>query len=254
MNTEKKITLLVNDSFFAYCSAKSIIKYNANNISLIIFSVSKSNKNQVFKIFKKVSNKYFIYRSFIHLMSKIFLKKKSVAYLAKKYSIDTISVKSSAELSEKLNSSILGFAFNFDLILKKQILNKFSKGVYNIHASKLPKDRGISPVLWAFARGDKEIWSTIYKIDEGIDTGKILKQFSLSVNEGDTSFSIYKRVSEESGKVLNSFVLDILEDNVILNSQNEQTVSNYCSWPNKGFDELMKNSKLKLITWSDLIT
>ena len=38
MNIEKPITLLVNDSYFAYCSAKYIIKENANNISLIIFS------------------------------------------------------------------------------------------------------------------------------------------------------------------------------------------------------------------------
>jgi hypothetical protein len=254
MNTEKQITLLVNDSYFAYCSAKSLIRDNANNISLIIFSNSKNSKNQVFKIFKKVSTKYFIYRSFIHLLSKIFLKKKTVAYLATKYSISTISVASSLELKEKLIPSILGFAFNFDLILKQQILNKFSKGVYNIHASKLPKDRGISPVLWAFARGDKEIWSTIYKMDEGIDTGKICKQFSLSVNDDETSFSIYKRVSEESGKMLNSLVLDILKDDVILHNQDEDMVSNYCSWPDAKFDELMKKSKLKLIKWNDLLT
>ena len=252
MNIEKPITLLVNDSYFAYCSAKSVIKENANNISLIIFSNSKSNKNQVFKILKKVSNKYFIYRSFIHLLSKIFLKKKSVAYLAKKYSIHTISVASSAELKEKLKTSTLGFAFNFDLILKKRILKMFSKGVYNIHASKLPKDRGISPVLWAFARGDKTIWSTIYKIDEGIDTGKICKQFSLSVKKNDTSFSIYKRVSEKSGEILNSLVSDILEDKVVLRNQDEKIVSNYCSWPDKEFDEMMKKSKLKLIKWRDL--
>ena len=59
-------------------------------------------------------------------------------------------------------------------------------------------------------------------------------------------------MSEKCGEILNSLVSDILEDKVVLKNQDEKIVSNYCSWPDKEFDEMMKKSKLKLIKWRDL--
>ena len=84
MGNNKNITLFVNDSFFAYCSAKSIIKENSQNISLIVFSNSKSKKKQIFNIFEKVSLKYFMYRGFIHFLTKFFFKKKTLKIFPKK--------------------------------------------------------------------------------------------------------------------------------------------------------------------------
>lgn len=252
MRNNKNITLFVNDSFFAYCSAKSIIEENSKNISLIVFSNSKSQKKQIFNIFKKVSVKYFLYRGFIHFLSKILFRKKTVEYLAKKHKIKVENVVNKIELNNKIENAFIGFAFNFDLILNKQILNKFSKGVYNIHASKLPKDRGISPALWAYARGDKEIWSTIYEMDEGIDTGNIYKQFHVSVNENDTLFSIYSKISILSGKVLSSVYKDALEDKIILKSQNKNLKSTYLSWPDQKFDMMINSSKGRLFSVNNL--
>jgi len=252
MINSKKITLFVNDSFFAYCSAKSIIEQNSKNISLIVFSNSKTQKKQLFSILKKVSLKYFIYRGFIHLLTKTILKKKTVNYLAKKYKINTINIVNKLELNNKIENSFIGFAFNFDLILNNEILNKFSKGIFNIHASKLPKDKGISPALWAFARGDKEIWSTIYEMDEKIDTGNIYKQFYVSVNDNDTLFSFYKKISLLSGKVLNSVYNDVLENKIILKPQNDNLKSTYLSWPDKKFDVMIKKSKVRLFSVKNL--
>jgi folate-dependent phosphoribosylglycinamide formyltransferase PurN len=252
MGNNKNITLFVNDSFFAYCSAKSIIEENSQNISLIVFSNSKSQKKQIFNIFKKVSLKYFIYRGFIHLITKKIFKKKTVRHLAEKHKINTINVVNKIELNDKIENSFIGFAFNFDLILNKEILIKFSKGVFNIHASKLPKDRGISPALWAYARGDKEIWSTIYEMDEGIDTGNIYKQFRVSVNDNDTLFSIYKKISLLSGKVLNSVYNDVLENKIILKSQNKNLETTYLSWPDQKFDTMIKKSKVRLFSVNNL--
>lgn len=252
MGINKNITLFVNDSFFAYCSARSIIEENSKNISLIVFSNSKSQKKQIFNIFRKVSVKYFVYRGFIHFLSKCFFRKKTVKYLAKKYKIKVENVANKIELNNIIEDGFIGFAFNFDLILSKEIMDKFSKGVFNIHASKLPKDRGISPALWAYARGDKEIWSTIYKMDEGIDTGNIYKQFYVSVNENDTFFSIYTKISMLGGKVLSSVYKDGLEDNIILKSQNENLKSTYLSWPDYKFDVMINRSKGRLFSVNNL--
>ena len=86
----------------------------------------------------------------------------------------------------------------------------------------------------------------------GLIQVKYVNNLVCLLKKNDTSFSIYKRVSEKSGEILNSLVSDILEDKVVLRNQDEKIVSNYCSWPDKEFDEMMKKSKLKLIKWRDL--
>lgn len=246
---KKNIVLFVNDSYFSFLLSKSLIDSNHRSISLIVFSNSTvSSWKKVFKVFKKVTFKYFLYRSFIQLLSVFFYKKKTVDFLAKKYNIKRIYVQNSSNINENIYPNSLGFLFNFDLILKKEVLIKFNHGIYNIHASKLPKDKGISPVLWAFARGDLEIWSSIYKVDDGIDSGPIVKQISILVQKNDTAFSLYKRVCIKSGETLNHILNDILNNKIVLLNQSIDVESNYFSWPDKKFSLLLNKSNRKLIT------
>lgn len=248
MNKNKNIVLFVNDSYFSFLLAKSMIESNHENISLIIFSKnSVSSWKKVINIFKKVSLKYFIYRSFIQVMTSFLHKKKTVEFLANKYKIKKIYVSNSNDLNY-IKNHFIGFLFNFDIIIRKNILIKFKKGIYNIHASKLPKDKGISPVLWAYVRGDKEIWSSIYKVDEGIDSGPLVKQIKILTQKKDSAFSLYCRVCIESGKMLNNISNDILNDKIKLLNQSKQIESNYLSWPNKDFSLLQQKSKRKLIS------
>ena len=61
-------------------------------------------------------------------------------------------------------------------------------------------------MVWAFGRGDNSGWSTNYKVDGGVDTGEICKQFEISVEDSDTCFSLYKKVCIRSGAILRSLV------------------------------------------------
>ena len=248
MNKNKNIVLFVNDSYFSFLLAKSMIESNHGTISLIVFSKSTvSSWKKVINIFKKVSLKYFIYRTFIQVMSTFLYQKKTVGFLADKYKIKKIYVNNSHDLNYIENNSV-GLLFNFDIIIRKNVLTKFKKGIYNIHASKLPRDKGISPVLWAYVRGDKEIWSSIYKVDEGIDSGPLVKQIKILTQKKDSAFSLYCRVCIESGKELKNILNDILNDKIKLLNHSKQIESNYLSWPNKEFSLLQKKSKRKLIS------
>ena len=209
----KNIVLFVNDSYFSFLLAKAMIESNHSSISLIVFSKSTvSSPKKVLNIFKKVSLQYFLYRTFIQVMSVLLYKKKTVDYLADKYKIKKIYVNNSSSLNDNIVANSIGFLFNFDIIIRKNVLSKFKKGIYNIHASKLPRDKGISPVIWAFARGDKEIWTSIYKVDEGIDSGPLVKQFKILTLQNDTAFSLYNRVCIKSGETLN-----LILDNIFIN-------------------------------------
>lgn len=254
MDKNKNIVLFVNDSYFSYLLAKKMIESNHKKISLIIFSKSTvSSTRKILDIYKKVTKEYFLYRVFIQILSKTFYRKQSLEFLANTYKIRKCYVKNSYDLKDKIDKNSVAFAFNFDLIIKKDVLSKFENGIYNIHASKLPKDKGISPVLWAFARGDEAIWTTIYKMNEGVDSGPIVKQVQILVDQNDTSFSLYRKVCIESGRVLNDIVNLILTKQIILLEQSSEVKSNYFSWPDKKFSLMMKKSNRKLIKIKDFL-
>ena len=103
-------------------------------------------------------------------------------------------------------------------------------------------DKGISPVLWAFARGDQTIWATIYQMDAGIDSGPLLKQFSVPVFDTDSAFSLYQRVCERGGEELLA-VLEQLDQNAIwpIDQEIADDVS-YWSWPDAMHQDMMKRS------------
>ncbi len=254
MKNKKGIVLFVNDSYFSYLLAKDLINCNHNEIAKVVFSISTSSSlRKIFTIYKKVYKKYFLYRISVQLLTKLFYKKKSVEYLVKKYNIEYCHIKNIQELKNKVDNYSLGFAFNFDLILKDNILSKFKNGIFNIHASRLPQDKGISPVLWAFARGDNEIWSTRYKMDSGIDSGPILTQFQIPILTNDSAFSVYKRVCIESGKVFNNNFELLLNNKLVLSKQEEILNPTYFSWPNKIFSSMIKKSKRKLMNFKDVL-
>ena len=149
--------------------------------------------------------------------------------------------------------SDIGIAFNFDQIFKGNVLQSFEKGIINVHASKLPQDKGISPVLWAFARGDTAVWSSIYRIGEGIDAGFIYKQFEIEVKEADTAYFLYERVCKESGFELVD-VIRLLENNQIEPAKiSNEDEGNYWGWPDLIHKKLMCKSGRKFINLKDII-
>ncbi len=83
----------------------------------------------------------------------------------------------------------------FGQILSQEILDIPKYGVINIHASLLPKYRGASPIHYAILNGETETGITIMKTDVGIDTGDIILQKSIKINENETCGELFDRLS-----------------------------------------------------------
>ncbi|MGD9199987.1 MAG: methionyl-tRNA formyltransferase [Chitinispirillia bacterium] len=81
-------------------------------------------------------------------------------------------------------------------ILPPEIFNIPSIGTINIHASLLPKYRGPAPIQRAIEAGERETGITIFQIEQGIDTGNILLQRSISINRFETAPDIYSKLSK----------------------------------------------------------
>ena len=57
-------------------------------------------------------------------------------------------------------------------------------GALNVHPSLLPRDRGPSPLFWAFHRGADETGVTIHLMEESLDAGPIVVQRAVSIHAG----------------------------------------------------------------------
>lgn len=73
----------------------------------------------------------------------------------------------------------------FPYLIPKEILSLPKNGFLNIHPSLLPEYRGPEPLFWIFRNGDQEnAGVTLHWMDEGLDTGDILSQRSLTLPDG----------------------------------------------------------------------
>ena len=83
----------------------------------------------------------------------------------------------------------------FGQILPQAVLDLPRYGTLNIHASLLPRYRGVSPISEAILRGDSETGVTIMLIDAGIDTGPMLLQRAIPIADDDTTGSLTAKLA-----------------------------------------------------------
>ena len=107
-------------------------------------------------------------------------------------------------------------------ILTREVLDLTPKGVYNIHASLLPKYRGASPIQSCILNGDKQTGVTVMKTDIGVDTGDIVLVSKTQISEDETAGELFDRLSVIGAEVIVEALklIEKGEENYI--SQNEQ--------------------------------
>lgn len=78
----------------------------------------------------------------------------------------------------------------FGQILPQAVLDQPRYGTLNIHASLLPRYRGVSPISEAILQGDSETGVTIMLLDAGVDTGPMLLKRSIPLTGEETTGSL----------------------------------------------------------------
>jgi len=83
----------------------------------------------------------------------------------------------------------------YGLILPKPVLQAPRHGCLNIHASLLPRWRGAAPIQRAILAGDAETGITIMQMDEGLDTGAMLRQARIPIAPYETAQTLHDRLA-----------------------------------------------------------
>ena len=126
--------------------------------------------------------------------------------IANSYDYEFIRINSKEEFSldliEDFKPDYILF-YGWSWIINKNLIEKFK--CVMLHPSPLPKYRGGSPIQNQIINGETHSAVTIFLMNEGIDTGPIIKQEPLSL-EG-TLEEIFARITE-IGVRLTNFLLD----------------------------------------------
>lgn len=103
---------------------------------------------------------------------------------------------------DKLNPDLIVLA-GFLVIIPRKMIEKYRDRIINIHPSLIPSFcgtgfYGLKVHEEALKHGVKITGATVHYVDEGTDTGRIIKQKAVEVQEGDTPKTLQKRVMEQA--------------------------------------------------------
>ena len=90
----------------------------------------------------------------------------------------------------------------FGQILPLSVLDQPPLGCWNGHGSLLPRWRGAGPIQWSILSGDAKTGVGIMAMEEGLDTGPVLLEESLSIGLLENAADLGKRLSELTAELM----------------------------------------------------
>jgi phosphoribosylglycinamide formyltransferase 1 len=96
-------------------------------------------------------------------------------------------------------------------LLTRVFLERFPDRVLNVHPALLPAFPGMHPVDDALAAGVPESGASVHLVDEGVDTGRVLRQERVPILPGDTVETLHGRIRAVEHRILPEVVRDLIE-------------------------------------------
>jgi methionyl-tRNA formyltransferase len=98
--------------------------------------------------------------------------------------------------------------------LPRSVLEIPKHGAVNVHASLLPKYRGAAPVVWAILNGEKRTGVTTMLLDEGMDSGDILLQAEIPIENDETGEMLRDRLALLGAQLLSKTLEKMKSDSI----------------------------------------
>lgn len=166
-----------------------------NKISIIFFG-SGDFPYPTFKTL--VENELYDVKGLVTSPYKPYFQSETLKDVADRYDIPVYSTHNpnSKELVEWLKEKeadifcVISYKF-----LSREILNIPKTTAFNVHASLLPFLRGAAPINWAIRYGFKITGLTSFVLDEHLDTGDIINNIKIPIQDTDDYGTLFKRLS-----------------------------------------------------------
>jgi len=105
-------------------------------------------------------------------------------------------------------------SMSFNQIFRQPLYSLPRLGTINCHAGRLPQYRGRNILNWALINDEKEFGITVHYVDDGVDTGDIIRQRSYPITDADDYHSLLLKAYTECPKLLYEAICDIRDNKV----------------------------------------
>ena len=121
-----------------------------------------------------------------------------VAQWAEEHQLSVLKTSSLTDLDVDFSQFDCVVVIAFGAFVPESLLDLPRHGWINVHFSLLPTWRGAAPVQYALMHGDETTGASIFRIDQGMDTGPLLTQLVTDIGPRETSGELLERLSRES--------------------------------------------------------
>lgn len=98
----------------------------------------------------------------------------------------------------------------FMRIIKSVFLKAFPERIVNVHPSLLPSFPGLDAAAQALDYGAKMTGTTVHLVDQGIDTGAVVAQEAVRIEENDTPETLHERIKTVEHRLYPQALADLI--------------------------------------------
>jgi methionyl-tRNA formyltransferase len=96
----------------------------------------------------------------------------------------------------------LAVCTGFPWLIPQEAIDAVPQGIVNGHPSLLPRYRGPFPIAWAVRNGERELGFTYHLMDAAFDTGNILAQGTVPLDDEETEATLIPKLEAASRELL----------------------------------------------------
>ncbi len=104
-------------------------------------------------------------------------------------------------------------SMHYAAIFKPAILQIPPLGAVNIHPSRLPEGRGMTPSFWYLYLGHDTAWTALHYLDPGVDSGDVIAHASVPITHDDTGVTVGRKLSEAAWEAFREHLPGIMAGN-----------------------------------------
>lgn len=122
------------------------------------------------------------------------------------------------------------FVIGWSQIAKSELLAAPCYGCIGMHPTLLPEGRGRAAIPWAILKGLPRTGVTMFRMDEGVDTGDIIGRGMIEMNGSTTAAELYQKVCRMHTALIREYWPGITGNRITVTKQNEEEAS---VWPGR---------------------
>jgi methionyl-tRNA formyltransferase len=196
----------------------------------------------------RIFGTFFVFHYGIEFIAGKLNPKKKMAKILIKYNVPIIQLHGSINSKESLETIksyhpdlLISIAGN--QIFKQPLIDLAPKGCLNLHTALLPKYRGLMPSFWVLKNSEIETGVSVFFVDKGIDSGPILVQKRIPINNNMSQSQLIK-LSKRIGMDAIIEAIELIKNGDFESLPNPEAEMTYFSFPTrKDVKEFYKSGK-----------